>query len=96
MSDEERSYEPLLAVNAVTKEMFYFYSRDEIVELAEFPPDNVESVGGEEPSDEEEGFTSEDAVTLLKGISAAELGLPASLSEYTILVDEWTTMVYGQ
>ncbi len=96
VSDEERSYEPLLAVNAVTKEIFYFYSRDEIVELVDFPPDNVEGVGGEETSGEDDGFSSEDAVALLKGISAADLGLPAALSEYTILVDEWTTMVYGQ
>ncbi len=96
VNDEERSYEPLLAVNAVTKEIFYFYSRDEIVELVDFPPDNVEGVGGEESSGEEDGFSAEDAVALLKGISAADLGLPAALSEYTILVDEWTTMVYGQ
>lgn len=96
VSDEERSYEPLLAVNAMTKEIFYFYSRDEIVELVDFPPDNVEGVGGEESSGEEDGFSSEDAVALLKGISTEKLGLPAALSEYTIMVDEWTTMVYGQ
>ena len=96
VSDEERDYEPLLAVNAVTKEIFYFYSQDEIVELVNFPPDNVEGVGGEDGSGEEDGFSADDAVTLLKGISAADLGLPAALSEYTIMVDEWTTMVYGQ
>lgn len=96
VSDEERSYEPLLAVNAVTKEIFYFYSRDEIVEMVSFPPDNVEGVGGEESSGEEDGFSADDAVALLKGISAEDLGLPTVLSEYTIMVDEWTTMVYGQ
>ena len=96
VSDEEHSYEPLLAVNAVTKEIFYFYSRDEIAELVVFPPENAEGVGGEETAGEEDGFSAEDAIALLKGISAEELGLPVVLSEYTIMVDEWTTMVYGQ
>lgn len=94
VSDAEHVYTPQVAVNAKSKEIFYFYSQEEIVEFVNFPPDNLESAGGDEDSTEE-GFTSEDAVALLKTLPAADLGLPVGLSEYTILVDEWTTMVYG-
>jgi len=95
VSDRAHTYTPQIAVNANSKEMFYFYSQDELVEFANFPPDNLESAGGDENDGQEEGFTAQDAVSLLHGLTAAELGLPAKLSEYTILVDEWTTMVYG-
>jgi len=96
VSDDAHTYTPQIAVNVKSKEIFYYYSQDEIVEFANFPPDNLESAGGEESgSQEDDGFTSQDAVALLNGLSATDLGLPATLSEYTILVDEWTTMVYG-
>lgn len=95
VSDSAHTYTPQIAVNANSKEIFYFYSQDELVEFANFPPDNLESAGGEEGEGQEDGFTAQDAVTLLNGLTAAELGLPAKLTEYTILVDEWTTMVYG-
>lgn len=95
VSDSVHTYTPQVAVNVNTKEMFYYYSQDELVEFSNFPPDNLESAGGEESGDQEDGFTSQDAVALLNGLTATELGLPAKLSEYTILVDEWTTMVYG-
>lgn len=94
VSDAEHTYTPQVAVNTKSQEIFYFYSQDEIVEFANFPPDNLESAGGEEDSSEE-GFTSDDAVALLETLTAEDLGLPVVLSEYTILVDEWTTMVYG-
>jgi len=94
VSDAEHTYTPQVAVNTKSQEIFYFYSQDEIVEFANFPPDNLESAGGEEDNSED-GFTSDDAVALLKTLSAEDLGLPVVLSEYTILVDEWTTMVYG-
>lgn len=94
VSDAERTYTPQVAVNTKSREIFYFYSQDEIVEFANFPPDNLESAGGEEDSSED-GFTSDDAVALLETLTAEDLGLPVVLSEYTILVDEWTTMVYG-
>ncbi len=95
VSDSAHTYTPQIAVNAQSKEIFYYYSEHEIAEFANFPPDNLESAGGEENSGQDDGFTSEDAVALLGSLSAAELGLPAALSEYTILIDEWTTMVYG-
>ena len=95
VSDSAHTYTPQIAVNAQSKEIFYYYSEHEIAEFANFPPDNLESAGGEVDEEQDDGFTSEDAVALLNGLSAAELGLPAVLSEYTILVDEWTTMVYG-
>lgn len=96
VSDSAHIYTPQIAVDANSKEIFYFYSQDELVEFANFPPDNLESVGGEEAEDgKENGFTSQDAVALLNQLTPAELGLPVTLAEYTILVDEWTTMVYG-
>ena len=95
VSDSEHVYSPQIAVEARSKEMFYYYSQDEIAEFVNFPPDNLESAGKEEDSDVDDGFTSEDAVALLKELNAEDLGLPAVLAEYTILVDEWTTMVYG-
>jgi len=95
VSDNAHTYTPQIAVNEKSKEIFYYYSQDEIVEFANFPPDNLESAGGEEDAGQEEGFTAQDAVAILNGLTATELGLPAKLSEYTILVDEWTTMVYG-
>ena len=94
VSDAEHTYTPQIAVDTKSREIFYFYSQDEIVEFANFPPDNVESAGGEEDNSED-GFTADDAVALLKTLSAEDLGLPVVLSEYTIMVDEWTTMVYG-
>jgi len=95
VSDSAHTYTPQIAVNVNSKEIFYYYSQDELVEFANFPPDNLESAGGEESGSQEDGFTSQDAIALLNGLTATELGLPAKLSEYTILVDEWTTMVYG-
>ena len=95
VSDSAHTYTPQIAVNVNSKEIFYFYSQDELVEFANFPPDNLESAGGEDNEGQEDGFTAQDAVELLKGLMPSELGLPAGLSEYTILVDEWTTMVYG-
>ena len=95
VSDSAHTYTPQIAVDANSKEIYYFYSQDELVEFANFPPDNLESAGGDENDGQEEGFTAQDAVNLLNGLTEAELGLPAKLSEYTILVDEWTTMVYG-
>lgn len=94
VSDREHVYTPQIAVDATSKELFYFYSEDELAEFANFPPDNVESAGGEEDAGDD-GFQADDAVELLKSLSAMDLGLPAELSAYTILVDEWTTMVYG-
>ena len=95
VSDNAHTYTPQIAVNANSKEIFYYYSQDEIAEFANFPPDNLESAGGDTGAGQEHGFTSQDAVELLNGLTPAQLGLPANLSEYTILVDEWTTMVYG-
>lgn len=99
VSDSAHTYTPQIAVNANSKEIFYYYSQDELAEFANFPPDNLESAGGEDGKGDgnegENAFTSQSAVDLLMGLTAAELGLPAKLSEYTILVDEWTTMVYG-
>lgn len=94
ISDAEYTYTPQVAVNTKTKELFYFYSQDEMVEFANFPLDKVESAGGEN-GDTDDGFTADDAVALLKGLTAEDLGLPVVLEEYTIMVDEWTTMVYG-
>jgi len=95
VSDSAHVYTPQIAVNANNKEIFYFYSQDELAEFANFPPDNLESAGGEAEDGSENGFTSQDAIALLNNLTPAELGLPETLSEYTILVDEWTTMVYG-
>jgi len=95
VSDNAHTYTPQIAVNEKSKEIFYYYSQDELVEFANFPPDNLESAGGEEGDGQEDGFSSQDAIALLNDLTPAELGLPAELSEYTILVDEWTTMVYG-
>ena len=95
VSDSEHIYSPQIAVDARSKEMFYYYSQDEIAEFINFPPDNLESAGKEEENEAEDGFSTEDAVALLKELTATDLGLPAVLDEYTILVDEWTTMVYG-
>lgn len=94
VSDGEQSYSPQIAVDARSKEIFYYYSQDEIAEFANFPPDNLESAG-QEDAEPDDGFSSEDAVALLKELTAEDLGLPAGLEEYTILVDEWTTMVFG-
>ncbi len=94
VSDSEHVYSPQIAVDARSKEMFYYYSQDEIAEFVNFPPDNLESAGKEEES-EADDFSAEDAIALLKELTAEDLGLPAVLDEYTILVDEWTTMVYG-
>lgn len=91
VSDDEVTYTPQLAVSADSRELFYYYSEDEITALTNFPPDNVEEAGGGES-----GFTSEDAIALLKRFSAKQLGLSFSLSEYTVMTDEWTTMVNGQ
>ena len=95
VSDSAHVYTPQIAVNANSKEIFYYYSQDEIAEFANFPPDNLENAGGEEGEDSENEFTSRDAIELLNKLTPMELGLPAELSAYTILVDEWTTMVYG-
>lgn len=92
--DASRVYSPLLAVEANSRVPVYFYSSDEIVELTKFPPDNLESVGGETTGDEGD-FSKDDAIALLGTLSAEQLELPAALSEYTVMADDWTTMVYG-
>ena len=94
VSDAEYTYTPQVAVNTKTKELFYFYSHDEMVEFANFPPDKVENAG-DKTENTNDGFTADDAVALLRGLTAEDLGLPVVLEEYTIMVDEWTTMVYG-
>lgn len=48
-----------------------------------------------EPSTEETGFTKEDALSQLSRVSAEDLGLPAALSEYTAVFDNWTTNIIG-
>ena len=95
VSDDEHVYSPQIAVDARSRDIYYYYSQDEIAEFVNFPPDNLESAGQEEDEVTADDFSERDAVALLNKLSAADLGLPAALGEYTILVDEWTTMVYG-
>lgn len=89
ISDETQTYSPNVIIHVKSGEIFYFYSEDEVVEFANFPPDKGEDAGqtgGEE-------FTREDALALLMTLTPEELSLPKALAEYKTSIDSWTSMI---
>lgn len=62
-----------------------------ITAFTKFPVDKVEKVDSQEAE-----LTVENALAMLKRVTKEKLGLPNSLSHYTIIADEWTTVVKGE
>lgn len=91
VSDSSSVIKPNIIVDKVSGDLSCYY-KDGTVGSFEEHPLFTQSTKEQETSDE---FTKEDALAKLSNESKETLKLPKSLSEYTIVYDEWTTFVNG-
>ncbi len=96
ISDSDGPIEPNVLVNKLTGELSCYYSDGSTAAFSEYPlyvkPDtdkDSDSVSSGEISQNE-------ALSKLGKVSAKDLGLPAELSEYSIIFDDWTTNINGR
>lgn len=93
ISDSGEVFEPNVIVNKETGEILCFKADGTTAPFSEYPLYTNEEVS---PTQEEEGFTKEDALNKLTQISKETLGLSRNLSEYTIVYDNWTSFAGGK
>lgn len=82
--------QPAVIVNAEDGTLSLYDSDGNVTAFTKFPVDKTESLD----SDDLE-ITQASALEILKKITKEKLGLPNNLSRYTIVADEWTTIVDG-
>jgi hypothetical protein len=92
ISDSLAAIEPDVIVDKVGGEIFCYYQDGTVSTFEEHPLFTQTTKDPEETSHE---FTKEDALAKLSEVPGKILNLPAELSEYTIIYDDWTTMVNG-
>lgn len=91
VKDGNTAMEPSILVLKKDGTLYYYDKTGMISAFTKFPLDNVEHVGEAENAIEEN-----DAVSRVQKLSRATLGLEKELSEYTIEIDEWTTIVNSE
>ena len=90
---------PNVLVNKVTGELLCLNEDNTTSPLSSHPLIASINEAKEEDKDEtlEEGnFTKEDALKMLSKVSKDVLSLPVELSEYTIIYDDWNTVINGK
>ena len=83
--------EPAIIVNQRNGSLYSYDSDGNVTPFYKFPVDKVEPI-----DDNSDSITEQDALDLLKGLSAEKLGLAKSLEKYVIVADSWTTIVKGK
>jgi hypothetical protein len=92
VSDSLAAIEPDVIVDKVNGEILCYYKDGKTGPFDEHP---LFAQTTKDPEETNQEFTREDALAKLSEVSAKKLGLPVALSEYTIIYDDWTTMVNG-
>ncbi len=90
VSDANQVYSPDIIVEALTGKLYYYDSYNVLSTFESFPPDKTETADSQGDT-----LTKEEAVALLKTLSADVLGLPDTLDAYDLKVDSWNTVVKG-
>jgi hypothetical protein len=82
--------QPAVIVNAEDGTLSLYDSDGNVTAFTKFPVDKTESL---DSNDNE--ITQASALELLKKVTKEKLGLSNNLSHYTIVADEWTTIIDG-
>lgn len=82
---------PYIIIDRTNGALSLYDTDGNITAFTKFPVDKVEKVDSQE-----EEITVDDALVMLKRVTKEKLGLPKNLSNYTIIADEWTTVVNGE
>lgn len=90
MKENHADMEPKIAVEQVTGTLYLYDADGNLSPFTKFPIDNAVVIG---TGENEISVTA--ARELLEAMDYQKLGLQKSLSEYTIIVDEWTTIARG-
>ncbi len=83
--------QPYIIIDRTTGALSLYDSDGNITSFTKFPVDKVEKIDSKEAE-----ITVEDALSMLKRVTKEKLGLPKNLSRYSIIADEWTTVVNGE
>lgn len=92
ISDSSAVIDPDVIVDKVKGEIFCYYKDGTVNPFDEHP---LFAQPTKAPDETNQKFTKEDALAKLSEVSAEILNLPVALSQYTIIYDDWTTMVNG-
>lgn len=92
VSDSSTAIEPGIIVDKVSGELSCYYKDGKIGPFEEHP---LYTQPAKEQDESNGKFTKEAALAKLSEVPAETLNLPMSLSEYTIIYDDWTTIVNG-
>lgn len=82
--------QPAILVDAKDGTLFYYDVDGNVTEFTRFPVDKTESI-----SSGEHEISIQSALVLLQKMKKEKLGLANNLSKYTIVADEWTTIING-
>ena len=88
MFQDENIVEPYILVDRATGELCLYDMDGNLTPFTKFPIDASEKL-----EEDEYEVSMESALEILKKIPKEKLGLLNSLSHYTIIADEWTTIV---
>ncbi len=90
ISDASQVYSPDVIVEAQSSKLYYYDSYNVLSAFESFPPDKTETANSQGDT-----LTQDQAIALLKTLSAETLGLPDTLDSYNLKVDTWNTVVKG-
>lgn len=82
--------QPAILVDAKDGKLAYYDMDGNMTEFTKFPVDNTETI-----SSGEYEITPESALQILKKMTKEKLSLVNNISHYEIIMDAWTTVVYG-
>ncbi len=88
MFQGENVVEPYILVDRVSGELSLYDKDGNLIPFTKFPIDASEKL-----EEDEYEVSMESALSILKKIPKEKLGLLNNLSHYTIIADEWTTIV---
>ncbi len=95
ISDSSGPIEPDVLVNRKNGELLCFKSDESTAPFSEHPLYTEDGAGVESDTTDAAAFTQEDALASLSKVQKEILGLPAELSKYTVIFDDWTTNIKG-
>jgi hypothetical protein len=93
ISDSTTNIEPVVIVNNKTGEILCYYTDGTTAPFSEFPL--FTKTDDSTTTNDKGEFKKEDALNLLTKVPAETLGLPSPIAEYTIMYDDWTTLING-
>lgn len=102
ISSSGEAIEPNILVNKRTGELAILKEDKTIASIAEHPLliEKEDNSGDKNDAKGEDGnedvFTKEDALNQLLQVPHDKLNLPVGLEEYTIVYDDWTTVIQGK